>query len=187
MKIGRILRRLWNPRRDFISVRNPDIQKGGYTMIPIHHFEVSIPEQDDDRFWDLTVRPDEVCTCPKPLLGASHICFSCRRSFFASLNNSRNYAEREWAKWCLGQVEFYPLPLCLRPKSQGKPSENVIPFGVFGFIGKLSKRPSISRHERFNPHLKDLIRHIWEKLTRRHSPKSNPVLPTESSMLSPFQ
>lgn len=160
---------LREPRGNLRSNGNAFVYQGGNPMVSIDDFEMPVADESNDRLGDSAIRADEVCTCPKPLLGAAHICGACLRTAVAVLNNCGDSRSRELANWCRDEINFHPLPFAIRPNTQRNSPQNVIPLGALYFVCWIGKGPTIFLNNWGKPHLKNFVRHLSKELTRfRH-------------------
>lgn len=148
-------------------------QKGCDSVISIHNFELPVSYQANDRFGEPVIGGNKVCTCLKPLFTPAHACKYCVSSFFTSLNEASDAHSRSVAKWYHGKLKFHQFPFASEPYFKGRPGENILPFRFFKAFSYAYKWPSVFFCYWGDPHVVNLIRHIWKKFTWSHNELSS--------------
>lgn len=144
------------------------MKKRGDAVISINNFDLSTTDNGNYRLRDAPVGSDEVCTCPKPLLGTFHVCEQCWQSFYASLDNGVEAEARAVRERLSMYFDLSSSPLSGNPITEPITPKDSRPFRFFLAIRWILERPSVIFRDRFKPHFKNFVRHIWEKISGYH-------------------
>lgn len=138
------------------------------SVIPIDNINFSVSDNCNDRFRNITVSSDVVCTCPHPLLSVRHVCDKCWDSILIAVEQCTDEIFRMPIDWVSREVDLFPGPLSAHPKIKRSPTKYTRPFCFFNIVKRASKWPSVVFSNRLKPHFKNFVRHIWEKISRYH-------------------
>ncbi len=142
------------------------MEKRGKSMVPVHNSQTGEHIAYDRLPWKDSMFADKFCTCPKPLRTVFDVCSWCLVTKGISADPF-DAVDRFIAKDVQSYRDIVELPVEGRPITEGNSTKERIPSRSLDRIMGTRKRPSIMGNVRLYPDTKDLIRHLWERLTRK--------------------
>lgn len=167
-----LLRRTSNPRwqvkiHDVIWKQTHEEHRR-QPMITVEDMNRALQLMKDEGLGDAPVVTQVECTCPKPLLGAGHLCIQCRAASRVLLEESLCGIQAPWAEWLRGKMDVLKMPIELRELMERKLMNDVAPRGFLGRIFHGLKRPAVNLGNGVEPDLKNLFGHFGKEVSGDH-------------------